>query len=79
MSIDKQINPEQAIYLQTCVSFIFYFINNKNEDYESLFLYLKNDSTNQNRLINIKQSMVKQNINFENLYLVLVKNMPICL
>lgn len=50
----KEINADQAIYFQTCVNFAFYFVNNKMEEYESLYSFLEKDTQNLNKLINLK-------------------------
>jgi len=65
--------------LQAFITFAFYFMNSKMEDYESLYLHLKNDQDNLKRLVNIKQSLARENVNHELLYDTVINYLPICL
>jgi hypothetical protein len=49
------------------------------EDYESLYSHLKKDPVNLNRLVNVKQNLASEVINFEALYESVTRHLPICL
>lgn len=49
------------------------------EDFESLYAHLKHDNVNLNRLVNVKQSLASETVNFEALYELVLKHLPTCL
>ena len=69
----------QATYMESFITFAFYFLNTKMEDFESLYSHLKDDQVNLNRLVNVKQKLASETVNFEALYELVLKHLPTCL